>query len=369
MKIGVMLRHIQKQRGGIGTYTNNLIEKLFAIDKNNQYVLFYKNENIKYFSKLYPNVEEICINVPTKFIWDQISIPIKCKQENVDIIFNPKLSIPILSPLKKVFVMHGGDWIVFPKNYTIADRIYHNIFAGIYLRKADKVISVSKSASKDLIEHFKLKPEKIKTIYHGVGNNFFPISDTDKLQKIKKNYNLPDNFILFVGNIYPMKNFKGIVRAFSKIVTEFPHKLVVVGGRGKKHKQDLELIPKLNLEKEVIFLGWVPDEDLPGIYNLASFLSFPSLYEGFGIPIIEAMKCGCPVLTSNKGAPSEIAGDAALLVEPADVDSIAEGMRKLIVDKGLSKNLREKGFLMARKFTWENCAKEVLSIFESLNGN
>ena len=363
-----MLRHIQSQKGGIGTYTHNLLDHLLKYDKKNHYVLIYNqrlDKTVRHLSKRYPNVEEKYYHIPSAFLWDQVVVPIICKKEKIEVIFNPKLSIPFLTRAKKVFVMHGADWVVFPKNYKPLDRLYHTIFGRLYCRFADKIISVSKNASEELCKHYKLPPEKLKTIYHGVNDSFKPISNRAKLQSIQEKYHLPEQFILFVGQIYPMKNFKGIVKAYHQIYREFPHKLVVVGKLGPNHQQDIEIIHRLKMEKEIRFLGWVPDDDLPAIYSLASFLSFPSLYEGFGIPIIEAMKCGCPVLTSDIGAPAEVACDAALLVKPKDIDAIANGMRKLLTHDQLRAQFKEKGVFRADGFTWDNCAKEVYDVLAS----
>lgn len=315
----------------------------------------------------YPNVEEVCIKTRSNLFWDQIAVPLKAKEKNIDLIFNPKLSIPIFSSCKTVFVMHGGDWFAFPQNYTWPDRIYHNIFAPLYCKRSSAIISVSESATDDIVKHVKANPNKIKTIYHGVAEHFVPITDKAKLKSIKEKYRLPDDFTLFVGQIYPMKNFSRIIKAFSILTKKLSFKLIVVGKPALKYKKEIDLIPRLNLENDVSLIGWVPDEDLPALYNLATFLVFPSLYEGFGIPIIEAMRCGCPVLTSNRGAPAEVASDAALLVDPTDIYSIANGIYELIVNKELRETLIKKGFVRSKEFTWDSCARKTIALFESLS--
>lgn len=362
-----MLRHIKHQRGGIGTYTTNLLKNIFEIDKHNEYILLYKMKEPPMLYVNYPNIEEVCIPTGPKLYWDQIAVPIKAREKHLDLIFNPKLSVPIFSSCKKVFMMAGGDWFVFPHNYTWPDRIYHNIFASLYCKRANGIISISESATDDIVRHVNVNLNKIKTIYLGVGNHFRQIDDKAKLDGIKQKYDLPNDFMLFVGQIYPMKNFSGIIKAFSILTKKLPFKLIVVGKPALKYKKEIDLIPRLNLENDVSLIGWIPDEDLPALYNLSTFLVFPSLYEGFGIPIIEAMRCGCPVLTSNRGAPSEVAGDAALLVDPTDIDSIVNGMYELIVNKELRENLIKKGFVRSRKFTWDSCAKKTIALFESLN--
>jgi glycosyltransferase involved in cell wall biosynthesis len=367
MKIAIMLRHLETQKGGIGTYTFNLLRSIFEIDTENEYILFYQHPVKSSVFANYSKIQEITIPSSSNLLWDQIAVPRRANELGIDLIFNPKLSVPIFSQCKNIFVMHGGDWFVFPQNYNLLDRIYHRIFAPLYFKKAVKVISVSKSATADILRAINVAPDKLITIYHGVADHFVPIHDIENLYRIKRKYELPDNFMLFVGQIYPMKNFGGILRAFSVLRAKTPCKLVVVGKPALKFKRELNLVSQLDLVKDVSLLGWVPDEDLPSIYNLADFLVFPSLYEGFGLPIIEAMACGCPVLTSNRGAPAEVAGDAAHLVDPTDIPSIADGMHELVMNAELRNRLKDKGFVRAQKFTWERSARKTINLFNSFN--
>jgi glycosyltransferase involved in cell wall biosynthesis len=366
MNIGIMLRHIESQRGGIGTYTVNLLRNLFPSDRENRYFLFYRNSAAIGRYDGHPNVREIVVNSRTNLTWDQIAVPRAAKEHKIDLIFNPKLSVPIFASCKVVFVMHGGDWFVFPENYRFWDRAYHKLSTPAYFRRADSIISVSNSASADIVRHTGVDPRKLVTIYHGVGEHFSPIEDDRRRGTLRQKYNLPEKYLLYVGQIYPMKNFSGILKAFSALRKTVPYKLVVVGKPALKFEKELKLIDTLGLQEDVIRIGWVADEDLPAIYGMATALVFPSLYEGFGIPIIEAMACGCPVLTSNRGATAEVAGDAALLVEPTEVASISEGMHRLIEDADLRERLIAKGLRRCRDFTWENCAKRTIALFRKI---
>ncbi len=168
-----MLRHIEHQRGGIGTYTVELLRHMFELDKENQYFLFYKNSTACGRYDKYPNVKEIIANSWTNLTWDQVAVPKMAREHKVDVIFNPKLSVPVFASCKVVFVMHGGDWFVFPENYTFWDRIYHKLSTPIYFKRADSIISVSNSASMDIIRSTRVDPNKLNTIYHGVGDTFF----------------------------------------------------------------------------------------------------------------------------------------------------------------------------------------------------
>ncbi len=365
MRIGVMLRHLKHQRGGIGTYTRNLIEHLLYIDAKNQYYFMYRHEDLRGSYSRHPNVEEIVLGGSTKLTWDQISVPSIIKSLELDLVFNPKFSVPLFSSCKKVFILPGADWFVFPQNYEAIDRVYHRIVAPLYFQAADAIISISKDATKEVVARTGVNPKKIKTIYLGVSKSFRPINDQQWLESVKRKHELPNHFILFVGQIYPMKNVGRIIEAFSLLRDKIPHKLVLVGKPELKYGRDLAQIDKFNLQDRVILTGWVPDEDLAAIYNLADLLIFPSLYEGFGIPLLEAMACGCPVLTSNKSATQEVVGDAGYLVNPLDVEEIASGVLEVISNPKLQQAMIGKGHLRVKSFSWEKCARETLKLLEA----
>jgi glycosyltransferase involved in cell wall biosynthesis len=173
---------------------------------------------------------------------------------------------------------------------------------------------------------------------------------------------------LFVGGLSPLKNFGNLLRAYEKVYKMFPHKLVFTGFKRWKFSKDLQLVDQLGLHDHVLFTDFIPDEDIPAMYNLADLFVFPSLYEGFGMPVLEAMACGCPVLTTETGCSPEVAGDAALLVDPYAPDKIAEAIQRLLTDEQLRQGLIEKGLVRAKQFGWERCARETLALFESLNG-
>ena len=368
MRIGIMLRHLKDQRGGIGTYTRNIVNQLVKNDRNNQYFFLYKDKDLIGSYAHYPNVEEVVVNGSTKLIWDQVAVPRIAKSKKIDLIFNPKSSIPLTAPCKKVLVLHGADWFVFPQNYNLFDRFYHKMSGQLYCEHASAIISVSEDATKRILENTRINPEKIKTIYHGVSKHFRPIENREELEKIRNKYKLPEHFALFVGQIYPMKNVGGIIEAFFRLSRRIQHKLVIVGKPELKYKKELALIDKYNLRDEITRTGWIPDEDLPAFYNLAELFIFPSLYEGFGIPLLEAMACGCPIVTSNRGATREVVGDAAILVDPRDPEGIATAMYDVLTHKELRQDLIERGFKRVGNFSWEKHCFETLVLFESLNG-
>jgi glycosyltransferase involved in cell wall biosynthesis len=360
-----MLRHIE-QKGGIGTYTRNLLDHLLRIDTENDYVLMYRNEELVGTYAQYPRVSEIANSAKSNLLWDQWVVPRIIKDHDIDLVFNPKLSVPIFSKCHKAFCMHGGEWFVFPQNYSLAFRAYHKLFGYFYTNSAEAIIAVSDSAGKDIAQALGKNGSKVRTIYHGVDPVFRKDQDEGTLREIKKKFNLPDRYILWVGQIYPMKNFSRLIQAYRKVRDVVDYKLVLTGQPHLKYENELALIDSLGLAQDVQFLGWVPDEDLPAIYRQATVFVFPSLYEGFGIPLIEAMASGCPVITSNCGAPAEVVGSAAVTVDPLDVDAIGDAIIEVLHDAELREDLSRRGVERAATFIWENCARNTLTMFNDV---
>jgi glycosyltransferase involved in cell wall biosynthesis len=218
--------------------------------------------------------------------------------------------------------------------------------------------------TQDFSRTVKFPIDKVRTIYHGVGDRFRPIRDPAVLQESKAEYCLPEHFLLFVGHVYPQKNFANLARAFSSIAKDFPHDLVVAGRPRWKEAEDYRVIEELGIMNRIHFLHIVPNHDLPALYSQASCFVYPSLYESFGLAQLEAMACGCPVLGSNTGAIPEVAGDAALLFDPHSPDDMARALRRILTDEELRRAQVEKGFARAREFTWEKCAAQTLQLFK-----
>lgn len=366
MKIGVMLRHLG-ELGGIGVYTTNVLNTLFQIDRRNRYVLLYnRTEQLGQFPP-FSNVTEHVLNAPNKIYWDQISVPRFANKEGLDLIYNPKLSIPLFTQCKTVLVMHGAEQFAIPHVFKWHDRVYFSIANRLYCKKSSAIISMTHLGAKDITRYMGANAEKIHVI-HEAYNARCQVLDVEGLQGVKNKYSLPDRFILFVGGLSPLKNFGNLLRAYQRCQQSVRHKLVVVGFKRWKFSKDLQLIDRLGLREYVQFVGFVPDDEIPAFYNMADIFVFPSLYEGFGIPVLEAMACGCPVITSETGCSPEVAGDAALLVDPYSPDRIAVAIIKLLSDDMLRKELIEKGLKRASQFSWKKCAEETHALFESLNG-
>lgn len=360
-----MLRHIN-ELGGIVVYTKNIIENLLEIDKKNKYVFLYNDPSLLGTYSKYTNVKEVVISFKSKLLWDQIGVPRVIRSEKIDIIFNPKLSIPLFAPAKKIFTLPGLEQFVLPNVFSWYDRLYSRIMEPLYCRRANAIIVMTETARINLKKYINVSDNKINVIYASHHKRFEVIKNKKDLLAIKKKYNLPENYIFFIGGITPLKNFSNIIKAFKIIKDKIPVKLVMTGFKRWKYTRDLELIKKLKLQDDVINLGFVPDDDLPYLYSLARCLLFPSLYEGFGIPILEAHASGCPVICSKTGCTPEVSGKAALLVNPYDYKEIAKAVFDILNDMDLREKLIASGLDNLKRFSWSKNARQTLELFEKI---
>lgn len=363
MKIGIMLRHIN-ELGGVVVYTKNIIENLLDIDKKNEYIFLYNSPSLIGTYSRYKNVKEIVIDIKNKLFWDQIGVPRAAKSEKIDIIFNPKLSISLFAPSKKIFTLHGLEQFALPYVFKWYDHIYFRIMTPLYCRRADAIIVMTNTGKNNLIKYLHTKSNKIEVIYESHHKRFESIKSAEKTLAIKQKYKLPEKYIFFIGGITPLKNFSNIIKAFKMIKNKIPAKLVVCGFKRWKYVKDINLIDKFKLQNDVITLGFVPDDDLPYLYNSAQCLLFPSLYEGFGIPILEAQASGCPVICSKTGCTPEVSGGAALLVNPYNCKEIAQVIYDVLNNKDLREKLIAAGLENVKKFSWPETARQTLELFE-----
>jgi glycosyltransferase involved in cell wall biosynthesis len=372
MRIGMMLRSLD-EKGGIGVYTNNLIHELLRIDDKKQYVFFYrKAANIGRFAH-FNNVAERVVSASNKAFWDQIAIPLACWREKVDVVFNPKFTAPLLAPCKAVMVVHGADWFI-PEQAQFYGRLdvqYIRMFMPLYFRKCDTVISVSQLTTDNFNHVLKLPAGKLKTVYMGPGRHFKRLEDESVIQQVRDRYNLPEKFILTLtkcgGGGDRRKNFGRILQAYAHYhgrVSE-PHKLVV-GGEGCEQLREAYEVPTHGYGRDVLFPGWLDQQDLPAIYSMADLYLHPSNLEAFPQPVVEAMACGTPLITSNTNGLREIAGNAAILVNPEDTEEIAKSISRVLREDGLRAALSEYGLTRSRMFSWDRCARETLTILEKV---
>lgn len=361
MRIGFMLRNL-RERGGIKVYTVNLLEELLALESGHEFIFLYDHASLLGTYAGQRQVEEVLVRFPTKLGWDQIAVPLAARRLGLDLIVNPKLSVPLLSSRPSVFTLHGAEQFAVPQVFAASDRFYTRIMMPIFCRRATAVISTTRMGVNEIVRYIGADRRKLHPVHEAAHPRFRPLPAAE-LTAVKERYQLPDRFILFVGGLNPLKNFSNLLRAMALLEDDVP--LVAVGFLRWKYERDVALVEELGLRNRVRQTGFVPDEDLPAIYNLAALLVLPSLYEGFGIPILEAMACGCPVVTSRTGCGPEVAGQAAVLVDPHRPESIAAGIRRVLADPALAAELVRRGLDQAAGFSWQKAARESLAVYEA----
>jgi glycosyltransferase involved in cell wall biosynthesis len=367
MRIGIMLRHYEQHEGGVKHYTKTLLPLLFTLGAQHRYLLIYQNPKLLGTYAAYPNVEEIVSRIPGTILWDQLAVPWITRNRGLDIIFNPKFTVPLLHPAKKIFVLHGSEWFAIPKHFKWYDRVYCRTVVPWYCHRADAFIAVANKVKEDAVRYVHADPNRIFPVHNAIDpRQFYFIEDEARLAAVRERYRLPGKFVLWVGQIESRKNVKRLLRAFADIARDHPHRLVIAGDQRWSTREELSELETLGLKERVQFLGWVQHTDLPAIYRLAELFAFPSLYEGFGIPLVEAMACGCPVLTANTCAPPEVVDGAGYLVDPYDVKAISTGMRTILDDAALRMAMIARGLERAKSFSWEKSAREVLAVFDAV---
>jgi glycosyltransferase involved in cell wall biosynthesis len=368
MRIGIMLRHYDQQDGGVKVYTRKILPLLFTNGPQHQYVLIYQNPRLVGTYSQYRNVEEVCSGIPGTVSWDQIAVPWIAHRKKLDLIFNPKFTVPYFTRAKTAFVLHGSEWFAIPEHFKKHDQWYFKRAAPFYCRHADAFIAVSAAVKADVVKYVGVDPAKVFAIHNGFDPNVFaPADDVAKRAAARRKYSLPDRFILWAGQIESRKNLTGLFRAFAKIAHRVPHDLVLAGAMRWNSGPQLQVLQDLGIADRVSFPGWIAHDDLATVYSLADLFAFPSLYEGFGIPLLEAMACGCPIVTANTCAPPEVVRGAAVLVDPLDTEQIALGMLKLLFDAPLRARLIAAGIERAKAFGWGKCVTQILEMFDRLD--
>lgn len=372
MRIAIDLIPITGKEAGLQRYAQQLVKGLAEFDKKNDYILLLNEKAYDFFYVKQSNFKNIKVKTPPKihFFWEQVYLPLHTLFKNFDILHFPVSAPPYFqfSSLKTIVTMHDLTFIIYPETMTKISRLYWTFFMKRGVKTAKKIIADSKSTKDDLIKHYNIPEEKVKVIHAALTRNFSTSLEASNFQSVKDEYGLPEKYLLYVGTLEPRKNVRRLVQAFHKAKSKkrFIHKLVITGKKGWLFSEIFETVEKLRLGSEVIFTGFVPDEDLPGIYSGAEIFVFPSLYEGFGLPPLEAMSYGVPVLVSNSSSLPEVVGDAGILVNPEDIDDIANGILRLVEDQNLRNQLKEKGLQQAQKFSLERMAKETLEVYEEV---
>jgi glycosyltransferase involved in cell wall biosynthesis len=267
-----------------------------------------------------------------------------------------------------VVTVHDLGYLYYPEAHRLLDRLYLNLSTRYNARAATHLIADSSATKHDLIEHYNVEPDKITVIYPGYDRaTFQPVKNKEAIEAVKARYNIAGDYIIFVGTLQPRKNLPRLIQGFSNLQSPTSNlQLVITGKKGWLYEEIFHRVEELGLEGRTVFTDYVPEGDLPALLSGARLFVFPSLYEGFGLPVLEAMACGIPVVCSNTSSLPEVTGDAAVLVDPLGMEDLATAMECILWDEKLRAGLIERGFEQARKFSWEKCARETLEVLESV---
>ena len=386
MKIGVDLRSLQEsKRSGVGEYTYKLLDAIFRIDSRNNYFLFYNSfkgvdnllpkewghlPNVRFCGFRYPNK---LLNFSLKFLKRPRIDRLVQKNNNLDLFFLPNLNFVALSSgVKKIITVHDLSFERYSRFFSWKRRLWHKfINPRKLIRGCDKVIAVSENTKRDLVELYGIQPEKIEVVYSGVVKESEIVNQESGIELVRKKYNLSDHFILFLGTLEPRKNIEGLIRAFEILKKSYQlsisnYQLVIVGPKGWLCKKILKRAEQSPLREDIKFINYISPEEKFSFYRAADLFVYPSFYEGFGFPPLEAAAVGTPVIISAASSLSEVMGEAALMVDPNNPVELAESMRQCLIDQELRKNLIEKGKKRAEEFSWEKCAQAMVELFNQL---
>jgi glycosyltransferase involved in cell wall biosynthesis len=373
MRIGFDATSAVSQGGGIGRYTRELLRALADVDSENDYRVFYASRTRPH--PLPPLPANFHITpLPFHDIWlarlwhrARVPFPVNWIIGPIDIFHSPDFTLPPTSRrTRTLLTVHDLSFVRDPESAAPGLRRYLEVVVPRSVARADHILADSLATRDDLIELYGTASQKISVLYSGVNDTFQPVRNPAALEAVRARYTLgAAPFILAVSSLQPRKNFVRLIQAFAQL----PHpelNLVIAGGHGWLYDSIFAEVERLKLNGRVIFPGFVADADLPALYSAARVLAYPSLYEGFGLPMLEAMACGTPVVASTASCLPEVAGDAALLVPPTDVEALAHALNRLLTDENLRAQLIAKGAERVRQFSWGKSARELVEIYRSL---
>jgi len=364
VRIGIDARKLHDF--GIGTYIRNLLRQLARMDCQTEFVILCRPEDRETVAALGDNFRAVVQTAPNYSISEQLRIPLALAREGVTLFHAPHYVLPPLVRCKSVVTIHDCIHLMFPQ--YLPNRLaysYARTSIRLAARRATRILTVSESSKRDILRFVDTEPDKIDVIYNAYDDRFAIDPREEDVVRVRERFQLESEFVLYAGNVKPHKNLERLIEAFHLVRKRgLDHlKLVLIGDEISKYTALRRAVHQHQLHKYVRFLGYLPEVTLAVMYRLAGVFVFPSLYEGFGLPPLEAMASGTPVVTSNVSSLPEVAGDAAVLVDPYDPRSIADGIYRVLSDERLRRNLRRKGVARAGMFSWEQSVRRVRAIY------
>ncbi len=352
---------------GINSYIYNLLRCLPGVGKQHRYTVFLGDAEA---SGALPDLTTKMTSLPTvnpavRIIWEQLVQPPQLWRERIDLLHSLAFVQPVVLPCAGVITIYDLSFFLFPEGFQPWRRLYLKWGTGYSARRARRIIAISNSTKHDIARLLRVPGGKVEVVPCGVEEDFRPVEDPDLLEDFRSKRGLPRRMILFVGTIEPRKNLVTLLRSYALLRQQIqPPPLVIGGPKGWRHEEVLAQVQELGLQEHVIFPGYIPREELPLWYNAADLFAYPSLYEGFGLPPLEAMACGTPVVSSNSSSLPEVVGDAGVLVNPHGVEEMSEAMQRLLSDNALRAEMATRGLAQARTFSWQRAAAETLQVYD-----
>jgi glycosyltransferase involved in cell wall biosynthesis len=379
MRIGIDYTAAVRQGGGIGRYTRNLIRALADLDAENRYALFVaggwgEGDGLGPWPGNF-RVRSVPLSDRwVSILWQRLRLPLPVQAFTgaLDLFHSPDFVLPPTGHTATILTVHDLSFLRVPRFFVPGFREYLQGAVSRAVTRANFILADSESTRFDLIELMQVDPERVAVLYPGVEARFRPVRDAVILHQVRLRYRLPDRFVLGLSTLQPRKNFEGLIEAFGHLLTNAQGEpatsnlhLVIVGGKGWMYEEMLAKVERMGLNERVHFAGFADDADLPALYSLAAAFAFPSWYEGFGLPVLEAMACGTPVVAADNSSLPEVIGEAGLMVDAGDTNALADALSRLLTDSSLRELLIEAGHAQARKFTWQRASRQLLEIYRA----
>ena len=370
MRIAIDARGINWYQGtGIGTYTKNILKNLLTLDLENHYHVYWAGENYEEYLK--ENSKLMLVSTRNHNFFEKNYFPLNLKKENIEVYHIPQNGMGMSDsiPCKKIVTIHDLIPYIMPETVGKGYLTKFLLEMPQIIERSNAIITVSEYSKKDILRFFPIDPQKIFVTPLAAALKYKPLDKLKCKEFLKNKYNIAKPFILYIGGFSPRKNVKALILAFSKIFKELPveYNLVIVGADNRDQYDYLNSLGmNMEISKQIIFTNYVPDEDLPMFYNGSQVFAYPSLYEGFGLPPLEAMSCGIPVVTSNLTSIPEVIGDAGILIDPYKEEALGNALLMVLCDLKLQSTLGLKGIERAKNYTWEKTAKDTLIAYKSI---